>query len=136
MAVVTIQVGQCGNQLGQAFFETMIGEAAGSSQLVRERVIETYFQRDPQADRVVANALLVDMEPKVVQKCVLSEKKTSEGMPTWSYDPVQTYFKQGGSGNNWALGYSYCGEQEYSRIRELLLTQLERIDYFGGIQVL
>lgn len=88
MAVVTIQVGQCGNQLGQAFFETMIGEAADSSQLVRERVIETYFQRDPQADRVVANALLVDMEPKVVQKCVLSEKKTSEGMPTWSYDPV------------------------------------------------
>jgi hypothetical protein len=43
MSVVTIQVGQCGNQLGQAFFDTLIGEASGSSELIRERVIETYF---------------------------------------------------------------------------------------------
>jgi hypothetical protein len=33
---------------------------------------------------------------------------------------VQTYFKQGGSGNNWALGYSYCGEEEYNKTKDLL----------------
>jgi len=50
----------------------------------------------------------------------LSEKKTPEGGISWDYDPVQTYFKQGGSGNNWALGYSYCGEEEYNKTKDLL----------------
>lgn len=76
------------------------------------------------------------MEPKVVQKCLTSQKKTTEGGVAWDYDPRQTYFKQGGSGNNWALGYSYYGEEEYLRTNELLRYQLEKIDYFGGFQVL
>lgn len=98
----------------------MINEANTSSQSVRERVIETYFKRDPKKDKVYANALLVDMEPKVVQKCLLSEKKTAEGGISWDYDASMTYYKQGGSGNNWALGYSYCGEEEYAQTRDLL----------------
>lgn len=76
------------------------------------------------------------MEPKVVQKCLASEKKTVEDGFSWDYDAQQTFYKQGGSGNNWALGYSYLGEEEYVRIKELLSSQLEKIDYFGGFQVL
>ncbi len=70
MAVVTIQVGQCGNQIGYAFYEQLIQEIETSSELIQEKVIETYFQRDFDQGKLVANSVLIDMEPKVVQKCL------------------------------------------------------------------
>ena len=114
----------------------MLGEVKDSSQLIRERVIETYFRRDLKENKLYANAILVDMEPKVVQKCLLSKKKTSEDGIVWDYDQTQAFYKQGGSGNNWALGYKYYGQEEYEITQSLLQGQLERIDYFGGFSVL
>ena len=43
MSVVTIQVGQCGNQMGYSFYEQMMAEYQSSSPLIQERVIETFF---------------------------------------------------------------------------------------------
>ena len=63
-------------------------------------------------DSVSANAILVDMEPKVVQNCLSSSKQTKSGI-VWNYDKKNAIYKQGGSGNNWALGYHYYGEEEY-----------------------
>ena len=31
----------------------------------------------------------------------------------WTYDKQYAYYKQSGSGNNWALGYQYYSEEEY-----------------------
>ena len=63
-------MGQCGNQIGYAFYEQLIQEMDTSSELMQERVIETYFQRDFEKGKLVANSVLIDMEPKVVQKCL------------------------------------------------------------------
>ncbi len=43
MSVLTIQVGQCGNQIGYAFFEQMMKDFKDCSPLLQERIIETYF---------------------------------------------------------------------------------------------
>jgi len=53
----------------------------------------------------VPNAVLVDMEPKVIQKCIKSDYKSSDNFVKWRYDSSATIYRQGGSGNNWALGY-------------------------------
>lgn len=53
------------------------------------------------------NAVLVDMEPKVIQKCIKSDYKSSDNFVKWRYDSSATVYRQGGSGNNWALGYQY-----------------------------
>ena len=75
------------------------------------------------------------MEPKVVQNCLSASKQTKSGI-VWNYDPQNAIYKQGGSGNNWALGYHYYGEEEYQATSEIVRHQLEKIDYFGGFQVL
>jgi len=67
---------------------------SGSSPLLTERVIETFFQRDLKNNRLIANAVLVDMEPKVVQKCISSAHATSKEKDlTWSYDPSLAFYK-------------------------------------------
>lgn len=90
MSIITIQVGQCGNQIGQAFFDQLVenivhstdstsGQAGASSSLcspyIREKVISTYFERvkgESDSLKLEAKAILLDMEPKVVQKCLNS----------------------------------------------------------------
>ena len=109
MSVVTIQVGQCGNQVGQAFFQQTLEELKRSSPLIRERAVETYFQR--RQDCLVPNAVLVDMEPKVIQRCTKSQYKTADNYVKWRYDPHMTVYRQGGSGNNWALGHQYYSDE-------------------------
>lgn len=80
---------------------------------MREKVLSTYFQRTPE-NKVTANAVLLDMEPKVVQQCLHNHDQSKSGH--WAYDPSLAYFKQGGSGNNWALGYQYLGPNEYLEV--------------------
>ena len=136
MSIITVQVGQCGNQLGSSFFQTLLEEVKDSSELIRQRVVDTYFQRhNEKADCLSPNAVLVDMEPKVVQNCLSTKKQTHSGI-VWNYDESSAFYKQGGSGNNWALGYYYYGEEEYHATTEIIQRQLEKIDYFGGFQVL
>ena len=45
----------------------MLEEGKESSELIRQRVFETYFKRNTdKPDTLIANSVLVDMEPKVV----------------------------------------------------------------------
>lgn len=92
MAVVTVQVGQCGNQLGPAMFECLAQESAG---------VGTYFRRGA-SETAVARAVLVDMESKVVSSALRQRKG-------WLYDTRSVVTQQGGAGNNWALGYNTLG---------------------------
>ena len=85
------------------------------SPYIREKVINTYFDRNKNNNVLTAKAILLDMEPKVIQKCLDSrnqEKKEHQ----WAYDPNMAYFKQGGSGNNWALGYQYLDDEVYHQV--------------------
>lgn len=52
----------------------------------------------------------MDMEPKVVNKCLQKDKhkKSSEDLG-WYFNEESSFYKQGGSGNNWALGHFYFG---------------------------
>jgi len=44
----------------------MMKDYKDCSPILQERIIETYFQRDFENNRLTPNAILVDMEPKVV----------------------------------------------------------------------
>jgi len=46
------------------------------------------------------------------------------------------YYKQGGSGNNWALGHKYLTEEVYGEVSERIQTMMEKQDYFQGFHVL
>lgn len=72
MAVVTVQVGQCGNQLGKQFFSTLMEDVVSNSSATNSRsdkmyeddVLERFF--DTRNENIPeARAVLLDMENKV-----------------------------------------------------------------------
>ncbi|KAL3656493.1 hypothetical protein V7S43_018640 [Phytophthora oleae] len=140
--MLTLQVGQCGNQLGRALFDKLaVEESADISR-------DSAFFRSPgdfSNDRSVVNtsnarrarAVLIDMEPKVIQQCY---RPTQSGevlaAGAWEYGPKSTFTRQSGSGNNWASGYKAQGTQEESELLDLLQSVCACICCIIGLFVL
>ncbi|KAG1692159.1 hypothetical protein DVH05_025779 [Phytophthora capsici] len=124
--MLTVQVGQCGNQLGRALFDKLAVEE--SADIARE---SAFFRSpgDVGNDRSVvsdcnkrrARAVLVDMEPKVIQQCYKpSKSREVRAVGEWEYGPKSAFMRQSGSGNNWASGYKAQGTQVESELLDLL----------------
>ena len=73
MSVVTVQMGQCGNQLGYEFFSSLAEDMApgsGSMGAAQESAYQAaasdrFFHADKEGV-LSARAVMVDMEPKVI----------------------------------------------------------------------
>ena len=135
MSIVTVQLGQYGNQIGNSLFSTLLADStadnAKSGSFYERESVERFFDRD-RSEKLVARAVLVDMEPKVVQQS-LSEAARSK---KWCYNENSVYYQNRGSGNNWANGYLNYGPQASEKVSELVQKQLERCDHIGGILVM
>jgi tubulin delta len=91
MPVVTIQVGQCGNQLGSALFSLLADAQDKASQS------SSSFFRHGLNGQMHARCILVDTEPKVIQSALSHST---------FYDKRRAFVGQSGRGNNWAFGYN------------------------------
>lgn len=125
---IVIQIGQCGNQLGEAVFNKLFKEITENPSLDTEKHQQQFFHRLPTMERPVANAITIDMEPKVIERLMESNKKSK-----YYYSNFNMYHKQEGSGNNWAYGYykhgPKCEDDIYKKVRQLG----ERIDNFSSV---
>ena len=149
MSLVTIQLGQCGNQIGSQFFKTVYGDATSSLKpgswsnptAYHDASLEKFFSiSEPKPTKtsslsipqLQARSVLVDMETKVVQQ-MLSEARRNG---SWSYDEKCVYTQKKGSGNNWASGYCKHGGQASEELLEMVQRQVERCDRLDGFLVL
>ena len=147
MSVITLQLGQCGNQIGRQLFTTLqedaLGTLKGRKQGAGEAYCETSLERFFTArDRgscarssnpsLQARAVLVDMESKAVQQTLLEADRTGQ----WTYDPSCVYVQKRGSGNNWASGYNIHGPKSAEKILDVVQAQAEKCDYLSGFLVL
>ena len=121
-----IQVGQCGNQVGNAFFTSLFNELSTSSPAHQASGLNTFFHSTSTSTTSTANSLLIDMEPKVVETLINEDK-------AFTYNPNYAITDQGGSGNNWALGYNHHGPNQEHLIMDKLDTLLEHLDRLDGL---
>ncbi len=63
MPTITLQLGQCGNQLGCSFFNTLATEF--SSHDYGSDAVHEYYRPSPDPNLYTARSVLIDMEPKV-----------------------------------------------------------------------
>ncbi|ANQ07321.1 Uncharacterized protein PCOAH_00015690 [Plasmodium coatneyi] len=101
MTVLTVQIGQCGNQLGHAFLDTIFKHVSSAkNEGFREKLADMYFEEEWQygnnllpviqyaddnkgrksllsesnevmcLNNCIARSILIDMEPKVIEKCL------------------------------------------------------------------
>jgi len=132
--IVHLQAGQCGNQVGAKFWETISGEHGidptgtyhGDSQLQLER-INVYFN-EATGNRYVPRAVLVDLEPGVMD----SVRASAYGQ---IFRPDNFIFGQNGAGNNWAKGHYTDGAELIDSVIDVVRKETENCDCLQGFQL-
>lgn len=127
--IISLQVGQCGNQIGTEFWKQLCAEhgigkdgvlepfAAANSEGAGgcgDRKDVFFYQADD--EHYVPRALLLDLEPRVINGIQNSEYREL-------YNPENIYVSShgGGAGNNWASGYSQA-----EAVQEDLMEMIDR----------
>lgn len=88
MSIVTVQLGQCGNQIGTDLFNLLMNDAtevpkysSAETKLNKDYhqdVLERFFTtNDTKSERkFVAKSVLVDTEPKVINQCIAQSERS------------------------------------------------------------
>ncbi|KAK2111325.1 Tubulin delta chain [Saguinus oedipus] len=141
MSIVTVQLGQCGNQIGFEVFDALLRDSHSFQGLCSKRENEAYqtsckerfFSEEENGDLTnlkpanqsssldfpIARAVLVDMEPKVINQTL--SKAAQSGR--WKYVSI--------SG-------SYCvhGPRHEESIMNLIQKEVEKCDSFSGFFII
>jgi tubulin gamma len=150
--IITLQVGQCGNQIGGEFWKqlclehgirpdgtwqepptttAMAAYAASSTSayakshhlLADDRKDVFFYQSDD--DRYIPRALLIDLEPRVVNKLANANQRL--------FNPENFFIAQdgGGAGNNWASGFRQ-GEEHHEQVLDMIDRESDNSDSLEG----
>jgi len=133
--IITLQVGQCGNQIGGEFWQRLCSEHGIGKDgiLVPEAVNGTdrkdvfFYQADD--EKYIPRALLVDLEPRVVENL-----KTGPFKQLWNPENIYIDAAGGGAGNNWAQGYSIAANM-YEKVLEMVDREAEGSESLEGFML-
>jgi tubulin gamma len=120
--IITIQVGQCGNQVGMEFWKQLCLEhGIGPEGIVNENAINGddrkdvfFYQADD--DHYIPRAVLIDLEPRVIRSI-----QTSNFSHFYNPENIFVSKEGGGAGNVWATGYSQA-----EKVEEEIMDMIER----------
>ncbi|KAI4108011.1 MAG: hypothetical protein L6R37_001293 [Teloschistes peruensis] len=132
--IVHLQTGQCGNQVGAAFWQTISGEHGldgsgtynGTSDLQLERM-NVYFN-EAANNKYVPRAVLVDLEPGTMD----AVRSSPFGQ---LFRPDNFVFGQSGAGNNWAKGHYTEGAELVDQVLDVVRREAEGCDCLQGFQI-
>ncbi|OAF68193.1 Epsilon-tubulin, partial [Intoshia linei] len=129
---IFIHVGQCGNQIAQKFWDLALKEhSIFNKDGIFDNSMSSFFQNCNQKNKTQqvgstiqslrARAILIDME-----EGVLNEIK--RGRLSELFDNTQILSSVSGSGNNWAVGYHFYGNDYSNKIIETIRKSVEYCD--------
>lgn len=132
MSVVTVQLGQCGNQIGSQFFSAVANDLHSSpnSRLFGDyddECVDRFFSVDDRG-KWTARAVMVDTEPKVIAQTAAEARRSG----IWKYANRSDVCERRGSGNNWACGYCVHGRRAAGPTLEAVRRAVESCDHFAG----
>ncbi|KDN42285.1 gamma-tubulin [Tilletiaria anomala UBC 951] len=136
--LITIQAGQCGNQIGSQFWEYLCKDHGIS----RDGTLEDFATDGAAGDRkdvffyqaddehYVPRAILVDLEPRVLANIMSGPYKRL-------YNPENIYSSKtgGGAGNNWAQGFG-AGQKIADELIEMIEREADGSDSLEGFMLL
>ncbi|XP_074328891.1 tubulin gamma-1 chain isoform X2 [Apium graveolens] len=120
--IITLQVGQCGNQIGMEFWKQLCLEHGISKDGILEdfatqggdRKDVFFYQADDQ--HYIPRALLMDLEPRVINGI-----QTGDYRNLFNHENLFMSKEGGGAGNNWASGY-----HQGKSVEEDLMDMIDR----------
>jgi len=135
--IVCVQVGQCGNQIGMAFWRNMKGEhmLGGDGTFQGDKVADAarlskidVFYGEASELRFVPRAVIVDLEPGVLDQIKASDIGTM-------FKPDNICAGANGAGNNWAKGHYTEGAELIDDVMEVIRREVEACDCPQGMQI-
>ncbi|KAI9293399.1 tubulin gamma chain [Neoconidiobolus thromboides FSU 785] len=135
--IITVQAGQCGNQIGQVFWEQLCAEHGISPDGILEpyatnnagdRKDVFFYQADD--EQYIPRAILVDLEPRVIQ--TINNSAYSK-----LYNPENMFIGEdgGGAGNIWAHGYEQ-GDSVLENFIDMTDREADGSDSLEGFMLL
>ncbi|XP_058225683.1 tubulin gamma-1 chain-like [Rhododendron vialii] len=130
--IITLQVGQCGNQIGMEFWKQLCLEHGINKDGILEdfatqggdRKDVFFYQADDQ--HYVPRALLIDLEPRVINGIQNGEYRN-----LYNHENVFVSDHGGGAGNNWASGY-HQGKGVEEDIMDMIDREADGSDSLEG----
>jgi len=147
--IIHVQVGQCGNQVGCAFFQAMFKEhcldnngkyskpeseqtdADGDGLPDELENIDVYFRgttEEKKNAKWIPRGVLVDLEPGTMDVI-----KASAIGPV--FKPDNMVFGNNGAGNNWAKGHYTEGAELVESVLDRIRQEIEQCDSPQGFQI-
>eukprot|EP01017_Pseudomicrothorax_dubius_P050473 TRINITY_DN9572_c0_g1_i1.p1 TRINITY_DN9572_c0_g1~~TRINITY_DN9572_c0_g1_i1.p1 ORF type:complete len:464 (-),score=74.97 TRINITY_DN9572_c0_g1_i1:84-1475(-) len=140
--LITVQVGQCGNQIGLRFWDLVLREhARHNKDSVFDESMSSFFRNVeikrgnpiniPVGDgrnslqNLKARAVIVDMEEGVINQMLKSELGEL-------FDQKHFIKDVSGAGNNWAHGFNYYGPKYEETLMENFRKTVEDCDSLQG----
>jgi len=132
--ILHIQVGQCGNQIGNRFWQTVVAEhnLGGDGKYEGDKAEQDLdkvgvYMRSA-GERYVPRACLVDLEPGTVDVIKASPVGTL-------FKPDNFVFGASGAGNNWAKGHYTEGAELIEEALDVVRKEVENCDCPQGFQI-
>ncbi|QPG73739.1 hypothetical protein FOA43_001052 [Brettanomyces nanus] len=133
--IITIQAGQCGNQVGQQFWQQMCEEHKIQMDGEPNKENLTFndcpgvFFRSSSTGRYTPRAILIDLEPRVIHSI---RQQTNDRF----FDPKDIYVASegGGAANRWAEGYMNAVRNK-EEIMDMINREIDSCDNFEGFQL-
>ncbi|KAK8826601.1 hypothetical protein WA538_006060 [Blastocystis sp. DL] len=133
--IVTVQVGQCGNQIGFEFWKRLCAEhGIGHDGILTDYAEEGLDRKDVffyRADNshFVPRAVLFDLEPRVIDNIKESEYKDF-------FNPENIYVGSNGNGagNNWGVGFEQARSNREVAM-DILTREAENSDSLEGFML-
>ncbi|BFU20266.1 tubulin family protein [Entamoeba histolytica HM-1:IMSS-B] len=131
--IICLQIGQCGNQVGEKFWD-IIGQEHGLSpdgifngNKLQQQRLNVYFS-ESSTKRYVPRSINVDLEPGTLDTI-------KSGKMGHFFKPDSFIFGHGGAGNNWAKGHYTEGTEICETIMESVRKEAEACECLQGFQV-
>lgn len=133
--IITIQCGQCGNQIGEVFWNRLCtehgitpdGTLRPEAYTFNDRKDVFFYQSDD--EHYVPRAILLDTEPGVISHI-------RNGPIKQLINPENIYIDStgGGAGNIWTKGF-HCGEAGFEKIVEIIDREADGADSLAGFSL-
>ncbi len=130
--IITLQVGQCGNQIGSEFWKQIAAEHGISCEGVlqpfaangTDRKDVFFYQADD--EHYIPRAVLMDLEPRVINGILNSEYRH-----LFNSENFFVSKDGGGAGNNWASGHAQ-GEALHEEIMDIIDREADGSESLEG----
>jgi len=132
--IISLQVGQCGNQIGSKFWDVIgdehgidsTGSYQGESDLQLERI--NVYYNEVQSGKYAPRAVLVDLDPN-------SMDSIKNGPSGQLFSPDNFVIGQSGTDNNWAKGHYSEGPGYADLVMDVVRREAESCDVLQGFQL-